>query len=119
MISGLVITLAALVPTITIVDNRSTAEVESLCLAAVEGSASAEVECLNAIRKHADAMLVDELLPEFQSSCLVVDRLKQSELIWKYLEWLEEHPTSRDKPSATTINAAMLEKLPCGWRENS
>src|SRR5690606_11751644 len=91
--------------------------VQDLCLRAAEGETRAEAECLAVIREQADEMLVDEMSPDFQTSCLVIDQLNQSDLIWIYLEWLDRNPDAAGKPASTTINVALVERLPCGWRE--
>lgn len=98
-------------------DSPSTKEVRVACVKAAEGDITAELECVTSIRKQADAMLVDELDPDFQTSCLFVEPATLSDLVWIYLEWLDAHPDADAKPAAITINTALLEALPCGWRE--
>lgn len=94
-----------------------TAEAQSLCVSAAEGNPEARADCIALIREHADPMLVDEMDPDFQSSCMVVDKVSPDELVWIYLDWLDGHPDAGPKPASTTITAALFEKLPCGWQE--
>lgn len=96
--------------------DLNTADVRQMCVEAIEGDISAEKECIKVIRRYADAMLVDMMNPEFQSTCLVVDRIDETDLIWIYMDWLRDHPQTQNRPASTTINAAILEKLPCGWQ---
>ncbi len=119
MIHALLLPLAAaLAPPATLDPSvTATEEVQALCLRAAEGDLSAEAECISVIREYADPMLVDEMDPNFQSSCMVVDKVAPSELVWIYLEWLEQHSDAGPKPASTTITAALFEKLPCGWQE--
>ncbi|AXK44056.1 Rap1a/Tai family immunity protein [Erythrobacter aureus] len=117
MIFHFLLPLAAAAGSVPSVDMLATDEARNLCVAAAEGSLDAETQCIALIREHADPMLVDEMDPDFQSSCMVVEKISETELIWIFLEWLEEHPDAGDKPASTSITAALFEKLPCGWQE--
>ncbi|QAY80470.1 Rap1a/Tai family immunity protein [Sphingosinicella sp. BN140058] len=95
--------------------DKPTTEVRDACFDGMNGDAAARRACVKAILVHAEATRVDQLDPEFKSSCLVIPRVSYGDLVWKYVEWLGEHPDAEQKPASTTINAAMLDKLPCGW----
>jgi hypothetical protein len=99
------------------VGGQSTEDVHQACLAAVSNDSAGEEACLKAIRAQAEPMRVDELDPKFKTSCLTIPQMTDSDLIWAYLDWLGEHPDAGPKPASTTINAALLEKIPCGWRQ--
>lgn len=95
----------------------TTLDVKNSCLEAVGGEDAAEVACIKSILEYAEPMRVDELDPEFATNCLVIPTMNYSQLIWVYLEWLQEHPETDQKPAAMTINAALLDKIPCGWQK--
>lgn len=97
-------------------DVATTLEVKDACLQAVSGDEAAEISCIKSILEYAEPMRVDELDPTFKTNCLVIPTIGYSELIWAYLEWLNVHPETDTKPASMTINAALLEKIPCGWQ---
>lgn len=86
------------------------------CLAAIEGKINAGRTCLDAVKTEADEMRVDLNDSDFQSSCLVIPAYRYRDLIDIYIEWLLDHPDSMGKQATITINAALLEEVPCGWR---
>ena len=98
-------------------DNVTTLEVKNQCLEAVSGDEGAEISCIKSILEQAEPMRVDEMVADFQTNCLVIPTLSYSDLIWAYLEWLNEHPETDQKAAAMTINAALLDKIPCGWQK--
>lgn len=122
MINGLFLSILmagtqpAIVSAPTDLPGLTTLEAKNSCLEAVSGDKNAELVCIKAILEHAEPMRVDELSADFKTNCLVIPTLSRSELVWAYLEWLNEHPETDEKPASMTINAALLDKIPCGWQ---
>jgi hypothetical protein len=114
---GLAALLAGADPAAGPPTSTKTLEVKNACLEAVSGDPAAELTCIKAILEHAEPMRVDELSPEFSTNCLVIPTLGHNDLIWAYLGWLNEHPETDEKPASMTINAALLDKVPCGWQK--
>src|SRR3546814_9237022 len=107
----------AIVPSASSTDEATTLEIKNTCLEAVNGDEAAEISCIKTILEHAEPMRDDELVADFKTNCLVIPTLSYGDLIWAYLGWLEEHPETDEKAAAMTINAALLEKIPCGWQK--
>lgn len=107
----------AIAPSAPPTSDVTTLDVKNKCLEAVGGDEAAEISCIKSILEHAEPMRVDQMVGDFQTNCLVIPTLDYGDLIWAYLEWLNEHPDTDQKAAGMTINAALLEKIPCGWQK--
>lgn len=85
------------------------------CAAGVGGDMIARGQCEAAVLEAADADRIDPQAPP-PGGCLSTPARNVQDLVWAYLQWANEHPGEGAKPASSTITAAMLENLPCGWR---
>lgn len=97
--------------------SPSTPSVQATCIKTAEGDMSADLECITSIRKHADALLVDGRGTDFQTSRLVVEPMRSSDLVGPSRDWLAARPRAQNEPAEFTVSAALSEYLPYRWRE--
>ena len=101
--------------------QMSAGELESACLAGINGDRGRGVECIEYIDFVADDIAKPagedgKDLERDNSPCLFRPDYDSRNALWAYLDWIRENPSEPAADARIPVTSALLSKWPCGWR---
>lgn len=95
-------------------------ELETACLAGINGDRGQGRECIEYIDFVADDIAKpadgEEDLEKDNSPCLFRPDYDSRNALWAYLDWIKENPSEPTQDARIPVTSALLTKWPCGWR---